>query len=574
MTTTAQTAQTSSLTPVKEHLNAGLSGRRRLLIVVLVLIPVFVGSLDLTIVSAILPEVLTRLSIPIDTNLGLAAWAVTGYLLAYTVSMMVMGRLSDMVGRREAFLICLAIFVGGSLWVATAHLWPTQLLNDFARRVLGQRPDLNQLTLLAVIIGRVVQALGAGAIVPVSLALVADLYPPDRRAGPVGLVGSVDTLGWVLGHLYGGLMVNFFQQNGETIRQMLLGTGLNLPAPDWRTLFFFNVPLGLFAFVLMAFALRKVQHPVGKGRFDVIGAVLISAALVMLVLGFGGNVDVTGATSLSSLDQQSQALPYNPALLAAAAGVFVLFLLWEWRSQYPLLELHLFRKRNISAATVTNLLVGFCLMLGLVSVPLLVNLRADDASAVSIARAAERAGILLSALTIPMALAALPGAWLAERRGYRTATSLGLGLAAIGFFLAGTTWRMDTPELTMAAHMVLVGVGLGLTIAPIGTVVINEVGEDQRGVASALVLIMRLIGMTVAISSMTTFALNRVNLLVGLARDSFLPGLTAEEIQRLSTQAYIDSGVQVIGEMLLIGMVACLLAVIPALLLRMGKETS
>jgi MFS family permease len=201
-------------------------------------------------------------------------------------------------------------------------------------------------------------------------------------------------------------------------------------------------------------------------------------------------------------------------------------------------------------------------------VPLLINLRADNASANAIALAAERAGILLSALTIPMALAALPGAWLAGRLGYRNTTLGGLGLAAIGFFIAGTTWTDNTPELVIALHMVMVGVGLGLTIAPIGTVVINEVGDDQRGVASALVLIMRLAGMTLAISALTTFALARLGYLVDQARLAFPVGLAADQIQSLSIQAYFRSSVQVITELLLAGALACALALLPVLLLR------
>jgi MFS family permease len=113
-----------------------ISAARRRLILILILIPVFIGALDLTIVSAILPEVLTKLNIPIDSNLGSAAWAVSGYLLAYTVSMTVMGRVSDLIGRRSVYLVCLAIFMGGSWWVATAHEAPTALLNQIARQVL------------------------------------------------------------------------------------------------------------------------------------------------------------------------------------------------------------------------------------------------------------------------------------------------------------------------------------------------------------------------------------------------------------------------------------------------------
>src|SRR5204862_1566414 len=109
-----------------------VSAHRRWVVLALVLIPMFIGALDLTIVSAILPEVLTRLNIPIDTNLGTAAWAVTGYLLAYTVSMTVMGRISDLIGRRGVYLVCLAIFIAGSWWVAMAHELPTLLLDQFA----------------------------------------------------------------------------------------------------------------------------------------------------------------------------------------------------------------------------------------------------------------------------------------------------------------------------------------------------------------------------------------------------------------------------------------------------------
>jgi MFS family permease len=549
-----------------------LSAQRRWYIVALILIPVFIGALDLTIVSAILPEVLTRLSIPVDTNLGAAAWAVTGYLLAYIVSMTVSGRVSDLIGRRWVYLVCLAIFIFGSYWVATAHEWPTEMLNLFARQVLRQRPDLNQLTLIAVIIGRVIQALGAGAMVPVSMALVADLFPAEQRSQPVGVIGAVDTLGWVLGHLYGGVMVNYFNQNGESIAASLRQIGLNWPAPDWHTLFYLNVPIGIAALILTWLALRGVDHPVSEGKFDWVGALLLSAALIGLNLGLGSNTEISTTRNLEELGRQQTA--FNPTLLIGAAVCFVIFLIYEWRIRFPLFELHLFRQRNVASASVTNLFIGFCLMLGLVSVPLLVNLRAEDASAASISKAAEQAGILLSAFTVPMALAAIPGGWVAERRGYRLPTVLGLGLAAAGFLIAGLTWQADTPDAVMALHLIIAGVGLGLTISPIGTAVINDARESQRGVASALVLILRLLGMTVAVSSLTSFSLSRVGTLVSLASAQFDPNLTAAQIQQAALQAYFRSGVQVIGEMLLLGAVLCAVSIIPAMFLRGSGKTA
>ncbi len=535
---------------------------------VLILIPVFIGALDLTIVSAILPEVLTRLNIPIDTNLGTAAWAVTGYLLAYTVSMTVMGRISDLIGRRSVYLVCLGIFIVGSWWVATAHELPTDFLNQFARQVLHQRPDMNQMTLLAVIIGRVIQALGAGAMVPVSMALVADLFPPEHRAQPIGIVGAVDTLGWVLGHLYGGVMVNFFNQNGDAFLQILHQLGLDWPAPDWHTLFYLNVPIGLLALALTWWALRGIEHPQGQGRFDYAGAILVSITLIGLNLGMGGNTDITGSTDLTSIGNNGNAPSFSAPLVIGALLCFLFFLYVEWRQEHPLVDLHLFRKRNVAAASATNWLIGFCLMLGLVSVPLLVNLRAQNATAEEIARAAEKAGILLSGLTVPMAIAAIPGGWLANRIGYRATLVIGLGLAATGFLIAGLTWSATTPDGLMAFHMVLVGVGLGLTISPIGTAVINDVDERHRGVASALVIILRLIGMTFAVSSLTAFALSRVSYLVDIARANFPANLTPDQLQQQAVGAYFASGIHVIDEMLLIGAAVCVISLLPAIFMR------
>jgi MFS family permease len=543
---------------------------RRWFILILILIPVFIGALDLTIVSAILPEVMTRLNIPLDTHTGTAAWAITGYLLAYTLSMTLTGRISDLVGRRKVYFVCLVIFIVGSWWVATAHELPTALLNLFARVVLHERPDTNLLTLYSVIIGRIIQALGAGAMVPVSMALVGDLFPPEHRAQPIGLIGAIDTVGWVLGHLYGGLMVNFFNNNGEFIFQRLHEIGLDWPAPDWHTLFYINVPIGIIALILTWLALRGVEHPASGGRFDYVGAVLASLALIGINVGVGGNADAAMSTSRAALESGGGPSPVNLPLLIVAAVCFVAFLVWEWRNPHPLIELHLFRKRNVAAASATNVFIGFCLMLALVSVALLINLRAEDASAASIAKAAEQTGILLSGLTIPMALVAIPGGWLANRLGYRATTTIGLALAAVGFAVAGVIWTDQTPDWQIAANMVVVGIGLGLTISPIGTAVINEADESQHGVASALVIILRLVGMTLAVSSLTAYAFSRITYLVDIARSQFPTTLTAQEMEHASVQAYFSSGVHVIAEMLLVGAVVCVLALIPALFLR-GK---
>ncbi|MBZ0278103.1 MAG: MFS transporter, partial [Anaerolineae bacterium] len=453
-------------------------------VLALVALPVFIGALDLTIVSAFLPEIIIQLELPLQTSLDDAAWVVSGYLLAYAVSMTFMGRVSDLVGRKAVYIACLLIFIAGSILVAVAHTGPTDLLYTLMRR-RGERPDRESVTLLAIIIGRVVQALGAGALVPVSLALVGDLFPPERRAQPLGVIGAVDTLGWVLGHLYGGILVNFFAANKEGFTQLLTSLGLNWPAPDWRTLFWINVPLTLLALALTLWALRKVPIHRAVGRFDFLGAALIVGALVCLVVGLGANIEVSGATA--SFSELSRLPDYAIPVVLLAVALFAGFVWVESRVKYPLIDLKLFRQRNLSAGALVNLFVGFSLMIGLVSVPILINIRAEDAS--HLTEAALKVGILLSALTVPMALAAVPGGWLSDRYGYRTTTAAGLGIALVGFLLVWQTWTVDLSEGIIALEMAVVGIGLGLTFSPISAAVINAAEEDQRGVASALVII-------------------------------------------------------------------------------------
>ena len=528
------------------------------LVLGLICLPVFIGSLDLTIVSAFLPDIVVKLGLPVQTALDDATWVISGYLLAYAISMTFMGRISDMIGRRKVYIACLIVFIIGSIMVATAHQWPTDILNTIARR-LGQRPEREVVTLVAIVIGRVVQALGAGALVPVSLALVGDIFPPQRRAQPLGIIGAVDTLGWVLGHLYGGILVQF------------------LP---WQDLFWINVPVTLVALALTVYALRNVQEKRAGGRFDILGTLLISAALIALIVGLGGNTEVS--TSAGSFSDVTGLPPYAlPAILISAACL-IGFVFVESRVKDPLIDLGMFRVRAVSAGSLVNLLVGFCLMIGLVSVPILVNIRSSAAPAPApvvaaadtpavpetpaqsgdeiLTHAALTVGLLLSALTVPMALAAVPGGWLSDRIGYRRTTVIGLSLALVGFLLIWLTWTLTLSDAVIALEMAMVGVGLGLTFSPVSAAVINSASEDRRGVASALVIILRLIGMTVAISSLTTIALQRVNLLA----TAELAQQTADATQALNVYARIT--VQVLAEVGLVGAVMCVLALIPAAL--------
>ena len=530
-----------------------MSNRRRWLILALVSLPVFIGALDLTIISAVLPSVVLDLEIPLESGLDDAAWAVSGYLMAYAITMSFMGRVSDLIGRRKVYLVCLAIFIVGSWLVATADKGLTDLLVQLLRAA-GERPDRSSVALAALVIGRVVQAAGAGAMVPITMALVGDLFPPGRRAQPLGVVAAVDTAGWVLGHLYGGVMVKLLSDlRAEGV--------LHAPFFDWQILFLLNIPIGLVALAAAWWVLRGVPQPLDRGRFDLPGAALLTAAHLALIVGLGANTEAT--SGVTDLDDLAQLPPYALPILVVSALLLVAFIAWELRARDPLHNLRLFKQQLYAAVSVTNLFVGFALMIGLVSVPILINVRQPDFSYIN--QAALEAGVLLSALTVPMALAALPGGWLTTRFGYRRPVVAGLSLAVAGFALMGLTWTGETPYLEMAVHLAISGAGLGLTFTPISAAAVNTAPEDERGSVSALVIIIRLVGMTVSIAALTTYSLHRLTALIAAATGTPTFDFNA------ATMVVFDSTVQVVQEVMLVGAVVCLVALVPAVL--MGRHT-
>lgn len=530
-------------------------------ILALVCLPIFIGALDLTIVSAVLPTILADLQIPYQTGLDDAVWVVSGYLLAYTISITFMGRVSDIWGRRRVYIICLSVFIFGSILVAVSPGAPADFAYRIARAISSSRPDRAFMALYALIFGRVVQALGAGALVPVSMALVGDIYPAKKRAAALGVIGGVDTAGWVLGHLYGGIMVQYFA---------------------WPILFWLNVPLAGVALGLTAAALRGLPQSRAEGRLDWAGAVLIALSLTGLNLALNTGID---ASLGFSLNQMQNTAAFSPAFLLVAALSLAAFVFVERRSSSPLLNLNAFRKRNFSVASIVNLLIGFCLMAGLVSVPIYMNTVPTISYQLDLDQAALLAGYLLSALTLPMAFASLVGGWLTGKLGYRWTTVLGAALALLGFWVmsrwtehqsepvvalfgAGLSNLFRNPDhllgtWRMAAGLVVAGVGIGLTISPVATAVINSVSAAERGVASALVIVMRLIGMTVSISILTTYGLRR-------SRALLAEGLEGVGLTDFATQAavLVQSTTKIINEMALITGFVCLGALVIALLLR------
>ncbi|HJW82743.1 MAG TPA: MFS transporter [Anaerolineae bacterium] len=494
------------------------------IIIALVCVAIFVGAMDLTVASAFLPHVVVEFELSTD-QFALAGWVVTMYLAAYAVSMTFAGRLSDLYGRRAAYLVCLAIFVIGSALVALTRRAPFAMSLEW------------------LVLSRIVQALGAGAMVPVSMALVGDLYPADKRATPLGFVAAVDTAGWVVGHLYGGIMIRAFG--------------------DWRLIFWVNLPIGLLAFLLCARALRDVPQPKASGRLDAIGAVLIGAALAAFNVSVGGGAE-SGALSRFV---EPAGPSYRAPLLIASLVVFAVFLAWELRAREPLLDLRLFRSRTFTGAALTNLMVGFVLIVALGLVPLFINAVVASSQSGATVNAilsdgAWHTGWVLSGLTLTMALMSAFIGRIVDRFGDRTPILIGLAVAAIGFWIA-SRWTIATTYLEMLPGLMVAGFGLGMLLAPIATAVINFAPPQERGVASALVIILRLVGMSLGGSIVLTWGTQRVQQLAAeLSAGSTLATVDAYQVFRAATTQAVNES------FVLFAAAVSLAGLLPALLIR------
>jgi len=461
------------------------------LILGLVAFGVFVAADDLTVVSTMLPQMIFDFEIPVPSGLDNAAWIVSAYLIAYVVTMPFMGRVSDVYGRRLVYVISMLLFAVGSLLVPLTSSLPP------------------------LIAARATQALGGGAIVPVAMAVVADVFPPRRRAFAIGVLGAVDTAGWVWGPMYGALLIRYGPDVGSWLARLSPGLA---PLADWgwQWQFYLNIPISLLVALAAWWALDGLAPSSENRSLDWGGAALLTVALVTINVGLsnsGGQAAVAPSFDFSNAEPSSalnRTLPWFVAGLLSLG----LFGLVERRLAHPIIDLRMFRHRNFLLACLVNFVVGFVLIAVMVDVPLFVNsVLAQGGSLDELLRnAAMESGRVLVALTASMAVAALIGGWLCGQFGYRLPSVAGLLMTAAALALM-STWAPDESRGRMAFHLALGGFGFGLVTSPVGTATIDAVADDLRGVASGLVLILRLMGMSVGLSALTAWGLRRFEVL-------------------------------------------------------------
>jgi len=395
------------------------------------LMGMFFSALEQTIVGTAMPTIISELQ-----GFEIFAWVTTAYLITSTVVVPIVGKLSDLYGRRYLYLIGAVVFSAGSALCATAN------------------------TMEMLVLYRAVQGIGGGMLMPLSQTIIGDIFTAEQRAKWQGVFGAVFGLSSVIGPFIGGVIV-------DTV--------------GWHWIFLMNVPFGIVsAWMIFQGMKREIVAKSDGVTIDYFGIFTLVPALILFLYALTFAGDQFAWTSTESF------LLFGGALVFAA-----LFLFAERRAKEPVLDLSLFRNRVFA---VTNAL-GFLLGLGMFGAIMFVPLFMQAILGVS----PTEAGSTMTPMMISMIVASVLGGPLLLRVPYRTVLAIGMSVSALGFYLV-STMGLESSQWIAYLYMVVLGFGMGLVMPTLMIAVQNEFPKGQLGQVTSASTFFRSIGGTIGIT--------------------------------------------------------------------------
>lgn len=412
--------------------------------------------LDSTVVNLALPELRRAL----DASTAQIQWVPNAYLLTIAALVVTAGRLGDILGRRRVFLAGMALFGIGAM-------------------VSGIAGTANE-----VIFGRVVQGVGAALILPLSLTLVNDAFPPEDRGRAMGVWAAVSSIALALGPVIGGVLAGI----------------------DWRLIFLVTLPVIVFGFIVVRWAATETKDETATGRIDWIGVFLLSIGLTALTVGL--------------VQAEDWGWDAPPTLGLVAGGLVALVLFWfvEHRVDDPIVDFTLFRNGPyFGASAAAFALVGSYWVVMFFQPQYLQDILGYSAPA---------AGLLILPITLPMVVMSPFVDRLVKWIGPRVVMGTGMLLGLAGLIVQGRLGA-DTGYGLLLVGFLLFGVGLGLVYAPMQTAAMAAMPQAKAGIASGVLAMNRILSgaLTLAItgSLFHTFLRERIQELV------VSPSLTEEQ---------------------------------------------
>lgn len=449
---------------------------------------VLLAAIDAYVVVSILVELAQDLDVPLDALEQLTP-VVTGYLLGYIAAIPLLGQLSDWYGRKLVIQSCLAGFVLGSIITATAAALPV------------------------VVAGRVVQGIAGGALLPVTMALAADLWHARRRTVALGAIGAAQELGAVVGPLY--------------------GVGVAALYGSWRGIFWINVPIAVAAAIAVHYAIPNVRAP-QRTPVDWLGGGLLAGALGLLTVGLYNPEPGRGPLP-----------PWGVPLVTIGAAVLVGFVASQaWSRRTRLFDRSGVHLRGYAGALAVSFAAGVALLVTLVNVELFTQGLLGETAA--------DGTLLLARFLVALPVGAVAGGMLARWLPHWSLVAIGLLLAAGSYWLI-SRWTLDVratgygPLPRMDTDLAVAGFALGLIIAPASAIALRSVPGDRHGVGSAGVVASRTMGMLIGVAVLSAWGFYRYEQLVADLQVPLPFGISAAEFN-----ARIDAYEQAISAALLV----------------------
>jgi EmrB/QacA subfamily drug resistance transporter len=457
----------------------GLSPRAKLEILGAVLLALFLGALDQTIVGTALPRIVTDLG-----GNEYYTWVVTIYLLTSTITVPFYGKLSDLYGRKPMMMIGVTIFLIGS-----------------ALSGLSQ----NMAMLIAF---RGIQGIGAGALFPIALAVIGDLYTPAERGRYQGLFGAVFGVSFIIGPFLGGFLTD------------------NV---SWHWIFYVNIPVGLISLFVLARLLPTVKRAGATRNFDIAGAGVFIVAISALLIGL---------TNKQTGDWADLGVG---GLIAASAVLGAIFLAIEARAKEPIIPLAMFRNRTYAASLLSTFLVSFGFFGAIIFLPRWFQFVHGSS--------ATESGYQIFPLLIGLIGSSIISGILVSRTGrYKLIILSGLVTMTVGIALM-TQLTATTDITTLWVWMFITGAGIGPTLSVYTIVVQNAVPFRQLGVATSNLTFFRQIGGSVGLAvTGTIFGSRLIEELPGQLTASGVPPQAVSQFSNAGTTA-LDNLVGVGGNL-------------------------
>ncbi len=444
--------------------------RARFEILGAVLLALFLGALDQTIVGPVLPKIVTQLQ-----GADYYTWVVTAYLVTSTASIPAYGKLSDLFGRKPMLVVGIVIFLVGS-----------------ALSGLSQ-------TMWQLILFRAIQGFGAGALFPISLAVIGDLFTPAERGKYQGLFGGVFGIAFLVGPFLGGFLTD------------------NL---SWHWIFYVNVPVGLVSLYFIGRLLPTVRTAGARFTLDIPGVITFTLAVVPVLI------------ALTLAEDGDWTDPYVLGWFAVGFIFLVAFLFAETRAEDPMIPLDLFRNRTFAVSAAATFLAVFGFSTAIIFLPLWFQIVQGASTTAS--------GYYLFPFLAGLIFSSILAGYLVSRTGhYKWLLTVAMAVMGVGMILF-TNLRADTPLPAMWVWMVVTGVGVGPTMAIFTLIVQNDVPFERLGTATSDLTLIRQIGTSVGLT--VAFTVFRNYLTWGLLRSSIISAGAPAQFVPKSQPAGFDPG--------------------------------